>query len=142
MPVKTILDILMKDRLSNVDGNGDMKEHKTKRLPRKQQLCIECRKCCEKVGVYTDPYIYEMDEREVIDFYKARGATVTKSDGELFIVFDLPCPHLSEKGCDIYQKRPKICRIYSGQHEFGDECLWSTLSKDKRKTAKRPRKSK
>jgi Fe-S-cluster containining protein len=133
MTVKVILDILMKDRLYNIGGNGVMKEKKTKQLPRKQQLCIKCRKCCEKVGVYTDPYIYEMGEQDVIDFYKSRGATVTKSDGELFIVFDLPCPHLTEKGCNIYPKRPKICRIYSGKHEFGDECLWSTLSTDKRK---------
>jgi Fe-S-cluster containining protein len=94
---------------------------------------MKCRKCCEKVGVYTDPYIYEMSEQEVIDFYEARGATITKSDAELFIVFDLPCPHLTPQGCDIYPKRPKICRIYSGQHEFGDECLWSTLSTDKKK---------
>jgi Fe-S-cluster containining protein len=104
-----------------------MPEKKSKWLPKKQQLCIECQKCCEKVGVYTDPYIYEMGEQDVIDFYKARGATVTKSDSELFIVFDLPCPHLKQDGCAIYKNRPEICRKYSGLHEFGDGCLWSKL---------------
>ncbi len=102
---------------------------KTKKLSKKEQLCIKCRKCCEKVGVYTDPAIYEISEKEVVLFYQARGATVTKSDDELFIVFDLPCPHLSKTGCAIYKSRPTICRIYSGLHEFGDDCLWSTLTK-------------
>jgi Fe-S-cluster containining protein len=98
----------------------------------KQQLCVECRKCCMQVGVYTDPSIYEMTEREVVHFYEARGATVTKSDSELFIVFNLPCPHLSNKGCAIYKKRPKICRKYSGLDEFGDDCLWSQIGKKKK----------
>jgi Fe-S-cluster containining protein len=118
-----------------------MPEKKTEKLPKKQELCIKCRKCCKQVGVYTDPYIYEMGEQDVIDFYEARGATVTKSDAELFIVFDLPCPHLTPKGCNIYPKRPKICRIYSGLHEFGEDCLWSTLSKGKPKAVKKAAKS-
>ena len=103
-----------------------------KKLTIKQQLCIECKKCCTKVGVYTDPSIYELSEKDIIHFYEARGATVTRSDDHLFIVFDMPCPHLAENGCNIYEKRPRICRIYSGQEEFGNECLWTLLSKKKR----------
>jgi Fe-S-cluster containining protein len=103
-----------------------------KKLTKKQQLCIECKKCCTKVGVYTDPAIYELSEKDVIHFYETRGATVTKSDDHLFIVFDIPCPHLTLNGCKIYEKRPRICRIYSGQEEFGDECLWTALSKKKK----------
>ena len=118
-----------------------MPEKKTKKISKKQQLCVECRKCCEKVGVYTDPAIYEISEQEVVHFYQARGATVTKSDSELFIVFDLPCPHLLKNGCAIYKNRPKICRIYSGLHEFGDDCLWSTLSKKRSGAAKSTAKS-
>jgi Fe-S-cluster containining protein len=106
----------------------------------KQQLCVKCRKCCMQVGVYTDPGIYETTEAEVIHFYEARGATVSKSDGELFIVFDLPCPHLTKKGCSIYPKRPKICRKYSGLHEFGADCLWSIIPKI-RSDARKPKKS-
>jgi|GEM_PF-1009936 Fe-S-cluster containining protein len=116
-----------------------------KKPTKKQQLCIECKKCCTKVGVYTDPAIYELSEKDVVNFYKARGAAVTRSDNHLFIVFDLPCPHLAQNGCNIYEKRPKICRIYSGQEEFGEECLWTLLSKknDKRPKGKaRPRKVK
>jgi Fe-S-cluster containining protein len=100
-----------------------------KKLTKKQQLCIECKKCCTKVGVYTDPAIYELSEKDVIHFYEARGGTVTRSDDDLFIVFDMPCPHLAQNGCNIYEKRPRICRIYSGQEEFGDECLWMSLAK-------------
>ena len=97
----------------------------------KQKLCLQCRKCCEKIGVYTDPRIYEMSEDDVIHFYEARGAAVTRSDDELFIVFNIPCPHLSLKGCAIYKDRPNICRKYSGLHEFGDDCLWSIIPKTK-----------
>lgn len=107
-----------------------------KKLTKKQQLCIECKKCCTKVGVYTDPAIYELSEKDVIHFYEARGAEVSRSDDHLFIVFDMPCPHLAQNGCNIYEKRPRICRIYSGQEEFGDECLWTALSK---KNDKRPK---
>lgn len=103
-----------------------------KKPTKKQQLCIECQKCCTKVGVYTDPSIYELSERDVIQFYEARGAAVSRSDDHLFIVFDVPCPHLTLKGCDIYDKRPRICRIYSGQEEFGSECLWTAASEKKK----------
>ena len=106
-----------------------MKKPGRKELTEKQKLCLACLKCCTKVGVYTDPAIYEMSERDVIRFYEARGAAVSKDGDLLFVLFDLPCPHLSKTGCDIYRKRPKICRIYSGMDEFGEECLWSSLSK-------------
>jgi Fe-S-cluster containining protein len=46
----------------------------------------------------------------------------------LFIIFDIPCPHLTPTGCAIYGERPIICRTYSGLDEFGDGCLWSSLS--------------
>jgi Fe-S-cluster containining protein len=101
------------------------------KLTKKQQLCLSCLKCCSKVGVYTDPTIYELSEKDVINFYEARGATVSRDGDHLFVMFDLPCPHLTKAGCNIYGKRPKICRIYSGLDEFGKECLWSSLSKKK-----------
>jgi len=101
----------------------------SKKLTKKQRLCIECRKCCTKVGVYTDPSIYELPENDVIHFYQARGAEISRSGSDLFILFDLPCPHLTTQGCAIYERRPRICRIYSGLEEFGDECLWSSLPK-------------
>jgi Fe-S-cluster containining protein len=106
-------------------------EKKPEKLTQKQQLCVDCRKCCGYVGVYTDPTIYELSEKEVIHFYEARGATVTRDGEHLFIVFKLPCPHITPKGCAIYNKRPKICKIYSGLEEFGKECLWSSIEKKK-----------
>ncbi len=109
---------------------------KKKKLTKKQQLCLSCLKCCSKVGVYTDPSIYELLEKDVVTFYEARGATMSRDGDHLFVLFDLPCPHLTKAGCDIYDKRPKICRIYSGLDEFGEECLWSSLSKKKRPSKK------
>ncbi len=103
-----------------------------KKLTKKQQLCIQCKKCCTKVGIHTDPAIYELSEKDTVHFYEARGATVSRSDNLLFVVFNLACPHLTEDGCDIYEKRPRICRLYSGEEEFGDQCLWTSLSKKKK----------
>ncbi|HEX8947443.1 MAG TPA: YkgJ family cysteine cluster protein [Dissulfurispiraceae bacterium] len=99
----------------------------TPKLTRKQQLCISCRKCCEAVGVYTDPDIYSSPRKELVHFYKERGFEVTLSEGYLFLVLDLPCPHLTRSGCAIYRKRPKLCKEYSGVEDFGKDCLWSTL---------------
>ena len=101
----------------------------------KQKLCLACRKCCETVGTYTDPDIYEASERELIRFYRARGLTVTKEDGYLFLHLEMPCPHLKENGCDIYAKRPKLCREYTGLDDFGKGCLWSSLPEYRKKTA-------
>ncbi len=110
---------------------------KASKFTKKQQLCGQCHKCCQKVGVYTDPAIYEMTEADVIHFYKAWGATITKSDDELFIIFDIPCPHLTPTGCAIYEKRPKICRTYSGLDEFRDDGIWSSLSEKRSGVAKK-----
>jgi Fe-S-cluster containining protein len=104
-----------------------------RKLTQKQRLCIACRKCCEAVGVYIDPDIYNSPVKDLIHFYKARGFSVAREDGLLFLVLDFPCPHLKKTGCAIYHKRPKICRTYSGLEDFGGECLWATLPEHQKK---------
>jgi len=104
---------------------------KGSKLTKKRQLCIQCGKCCQRVGICTDPAIYEMTEADVINFHQARGATVRKSHDQLFIIFHTPCPHLTRTGCAIYEERPKIFRTYSGLDEFSDDCLWLHYRKKK-----------
>jgi DNA-directed RNA polymerase alpha subunit len=70
---------------------------KDSKLTKKQQLCIRCRKCSQKVGVCTDPTIYEMTEVDLMHFNNVRGATVKKSDDQLFIMFDTAGPLLAQK---------------------------------------------
>ena len=102
-------------------------------LTEKQRMCVACRKCCEAVGVYIDPDIYTSSAKELTAFYKARGFSVSREDGLLFLVLDYPCPQLTRNGCGIYRKRPGICRTYSGLEDFGDGCLWSTLPEHRKK---------
>src|SRR5574340_112937 len=80
----------------------------------KQRLCIECRKCCSNIAVYTHPDFYRSSAEEVLAFYKMRGIRVKKEKGAFLLSFPLPCPHLTEDGCSIYEHRPQSCRAYNG----------------------------
>ncbi|HQF36497.1 MAG TPA: YkgJ family cysteine cluster protein [Candidatus Dojkabacteria bacterium] len=77
------------------------------------KICIKCQECCKTIAVQS---IYQYCD-EVIEFYETRGGRTKKfifDDQELLLVeFDLKCPHLDdEKGCMIYDHRPKVCRDY------------------------------
>jgi len=77
------------------------------------EICIKCQLCCKSIGVYS----LHSYNNTIKEFYEARGATVTKKiihDKEVtYINFDIPCPHLdSERGCLIYDHRPKVCKNY------------------------------
>jgi Fe-S-cluster containining protein len=47
--------------------------------------------------------------------------TYTDVEGRLVIVLDKDCPNLTEDGCEIYARRPKVCREFDGF--WGIECL-------------------
>lgn len=101
---------------------------RTRKLTRKQELCIACQKCCKELGVYTFNGFYEDEEAAVVHFYETRGCTLTRGEsGLMYLSMKIPCPHLTPAGCDIYDTRPEICRKYSGLEELGEECLWSGL---------------
>jgi len=93
---------------------------------RKQKLCIECQKCCRDVSVYTRADLYNCSNRKVIEFYRTRGFKVHKEGDAILLTFSIPCPHLTPDGCDIYEKRPEVCREYDGMEDFDEECLWSS----------------
>ena len=106
---------------------------KTKKLPVKQQLSISCQRCCKSVGMYLDPANYIAEEKDIARFYAARGFEVCEHNGLLLLIHsNLPCPNLATNGCTIYEKRPEICRGYSGIDDMGDECLWSGLPQHKK----------
>ncbi|MEW5746444.1 MAG: YkgJ family cysteine cluster protein [Nitrospirota bacterium] len=106
------------------------------KVSEKQKLCISCRKCCEAVGIYIDPENYIETKRELARFYRARGFHVTTEDGLLYLTIDFPCPNLTKRGCAIYERRPRICKTYSGLDDFREHCLWSKLPEHRNKKNK------
>ncbi|HTR44805.1 MAG TPA: YkgJ family cysteine cluster protein [Thermodesulfovibrionales bacterium] len=102
------------------------------KLPEKERLCIVCSKCCREIGIYTHPGMYTCSAEELIEFYEARGFTVTRSEDVLVLSLKIPCPHLTPAGCDIYERRPQVCKEYSGLDDFGEACLWSKLPEQRK----------
>ena len=88
-------------------------------------LCKACQKCCKMIAMDTT-YPYEHD---VIEFYETRGFTVSEMlDGNCRLsTMNLPCPHLCESGCTIYDKRPDVCRIFDGSQFPDVNCAWNEL---------------
>ncbi|MBI5641062.1 MAG: YkgJ family cysteine cluster protein [Nitrospirae bacterium] len=96
----------------------------------KERLCLSCMKCCREVIVYTHPVLYSCPAEMLVEFYQARGFSVTRlKEDAIILSFKHDCQHLTPAGCDIYDQRPEACRDYSGIEDFGDECLWSQLKK-------------
>lgn len=107
---------------------------------RKQELCISCQECC-KVVVFIVPQITATDKpafvsgssvRRVEEFYTARGFRVHRGKSltdEILIEVPSVCPHLTEGGCDIYERRPKACRLFDGLRDtvLSKRCRWRDL---------------
>lgn len=84
---------------------------------------IECSKsCCKQVDLFLTPYDVQMmknalgiSSREFLDKY----TSIIVGDVGLPLIFvnmkddeESSCPFLSEKGCEIYEGRPGLCRLY------------------------------
>ena len=97
-------------------------------MTKKQELCLQCMKCCKSVKIHT---AYTDQDADAIYFFKVRGFKVSFMEHNnqtiLMVEADYPCPHLSENGCGIYATRPNACRVFDGEAELGTECAWSTL---------------
>ncbi len=65
-----------------------------------------------------------------MEFYEARGFQVARLEEDAIVLsIEQTCPHLTPEGCDIYERRPKVCKEYSGVEDFGERCLLSKLKK-------------
>ena len=103
---------------------------KAKRLSEKERLCLSCLKCCRELSIYTHPVLYSCPAEDIVEFYEARGFHVVRLEEDAVVLtIGQTCPHLTPDGCDIYERRPKVCREYSGIEDFGPGCLWSELKK-------------
>lgn len=90
--------------------------------------CQQCGQCCEKLGLSWDPNNIEkmaeflnMDLEDLVTRYYG---DIYWENGERFIRWDQtkrkPCPFLGEdKNCRIYPVRPKGCKAYPIDTDFG-----------------------
>ena len=89
----------------------------------KSKLCILCRWCCKTlyIPLAVGPCF-------PLDLYATRGIKIMwKSFQPYAIIENIPCQHLTEKGCGIYENRPFDCRMYDGRNDlfYKDKCAWA-----------------
>jgi Fe-S-cluster containining protein len=81
----------------------------------KNGLCARCEgTCCRYVALPVDIPKTKQDLDDIRWYLAHKGVSVFVEKGEWYINFASKCRHLHQDKhtCDIYQKRPKICRNY------------------------------
>ena len=72
--------------------------------------CHKCGNCCRQL-IFMVPTL----SKNQIEYYEKKGCEVTKNQ----ITIPYVCPHLnSDNMCDIYEDRPLLCKVYTGQKMF------------------------
>ena len=91
-------------------------------------------KCCKVALIPVTkelPYGYHrFFSPDAMAFWKTRGCKpYVSADERPWMACYFPCPHLTDKGCDIYENRPHHCRTYDGRKDpyLADVCLWKDL---------------
>jgi Fe-S-cluster containining protein len=88
----------------------------------KSRLCVKCQRCCNTlyIPLAVGPYF-------PLNLYATRGIKIIwKSFQPYAIIENIPCQHLTEEGCSIYEKRPFDCKIYDGRNDifYPEKCKW------------------
>ena len=81
----------------------------------KKVLCDKCNgKCCRYFALPIDTPKTRGDYDDIRWFLCHEDITVFVEDGDWYLNVKNKCRHLTDKDhrCDIYNKRPKICRGY------------------------------
>ena len=81
----------------------------------KKTLCDKCTGLCCRYFALPIEEPEDWEDYDDIRWYLChKGITVFVEDGEWYINIKNKCRHLnSEYKCDIYNKRPRICRQYT-----------------------------
>lgn len=95
----------------------------------KSELCLKCRKCCEYLSM-TFSYSGGSEDtmKHIEEFYTTYGCEIRKKNNNFTIMIPHRCKHIDkEKGCLIYNERPKICENMQGDKDLGfkEICLWN-----------------
>ena len=88
---------------------------KTKERRRKKSLCSKCTGLCCSYFALPIETPEDWDDYDDIRWYLCHGdITVFVEDDDWYLNVKNTCKHLSQKdyACEIYAKRPKICRGY------------------------------
>ena len=82
--------------------------------------------CCKTLAIPFEYYKFSTDD---LNFYMMRGAEFVTTDKGPFMILNLSCPNLTEKGCGIYGDRPRICKDYDGREVpfMRYRCKWFEL---------------
>lgn len=101
----------------------------------KKNPCDGCTKCCEYVVLEIDTPEDKTDFGQIRWFLAHQDVSVyIDHDDSWNLQFETPCEKMSEEGwCEIYEKRPLICKTYSSEncdkngegHSFKE--FWATL---------------
>lgn len=87
--------------------------------------CQQCGTCCKWLG-----FSFDGLSGKALEFYKERGCKILKSEhGEYRIYIAIPCPHLKESKCAIYDNRPLVCIEGRGFEDpiCASECKWKSI---------------
>jgi Fe-S-cluster containining protein len=91
------------------------KRGKSKQKGQKKPLCSECTGLCCRYFALPIETPEDWDDFDDIRWYLAHeDITVFVEDGDWYLNIKNKCRHLNSENyrCDIYEKRPKICRKY------------------------------
>jgi len=92
--------------------------------------CIRCGNSCRSLYLWQGDLaeFKERDTKRWTEYHEVETFTKLMPDGKTFwgIKLDQPCKHLIETapgefGCAIYDRRPYVCRIYTGVNPDGPQ---------------------
>lgn len=105
---------------------GDVLEIVENSPERNKILCNGCAKCCLHVNHEIDSPENDEDCDYIIWFLLHENISIWVDDENVwYIEFKTSCKALKHELCDIYEKRPRVCREYSQ-----DKCLNANLDDD------------
>jgi len=77
------------------------------------EICRKCQFCCRWLGYRV---AFDKNNGEYYKFINEWGVPLALEEGHMVHFFvPFPCQHIREgTGCNIYEDRPKVCRIHKG----------------------------
>lgn len=88
-------------------------------------ICVKCNECCKWMTFTISPESKSAMDK-FTEFYKARGCKVKMGTDSLVVMVPYMCANLNliTGYCDIYNRRPQLCREYDGRWDphMADKC--------------------
>lgn len=78
-----------------------------------EKICIKCQWCCKHIYI---PMLCR--DPETLHLMLVRGFELRTHDMVTYAIVEQRCDHLTDKGCSVYNMRPKACREYDGRMDW------------------------